>query len=512
MSIKSSLIALYNKQRLSRIESFRKFPEETQKHIFNELIKKTKQTIWGKLYGYKHVNSIADFQNNTPISTYDEFKPFIDKTMKGESNVLWTGKTKWFAKSSGTTTDKSKFIPITKESLYNCHYQGSKDVIAIYANNNPNTKLLGGKTITLGGSTTINNLSSNSYCGDLSAIMLKNAPLWSKFFRTPNAKTALINNFDIKVKKIVEKVKNDKNVVCFAGVPSWNLVLMREIIKSTDKDNLLKIFPKMELFMHGGTSFVQYRSIFEELIPSSNMHYMEIYNASEGFFAIQDNPHTDDMLLMLDYGIFYEFIPLSELAAAKHKALTISEVQTNIQYALVISTNGGLWRYLIGDVITFTSLYPHKIKITGRTQQYINSVGEELMVHNATEAINKACEKTQATVSEYTVAPIFMGNKTQAAHQWLIAFEQQPQSIENFIQELDAALKSTNSDYEAKRYKDSVLKQPEVIIASKNLFFNWMRQRGKLGGQNKIPRLSNTRQYMDELLELNNKQQNEQNN
>ncbi|MDY0281812.1 MAG: GH3 auxin-responsive promoter family protein [Salinivirgaceae bacterium] len=503
MSLLNTIVSWYGRNRTVEINRFRKHPEKTQRNIFLDLIRKSNTTTWGIEHSYKDIKTYRDFQNNVPLQEYNDIKPWIKRIREGEENVLWPGKVEWFAKSSGTTSDKSKFIPVTKEALKVCHFKGGKDVLSLYSKNNPKTGVLKGKTLTLGGSTKISNFKKKSSYGDLSAILINNAPFWTSFSRVPKPELALIEDFDEKIKRVIEATINE-NIVSIAGVPSWNLVLLREMLKYTGKTNILEVWPNMELFIHGGVSFIPYKSAYEELIPSLQMQYMETYNASEGFFAIQDDPASNDMLLMLDYGVFYEFIPLAEFDSNNPQTLTIGEVELNTPYALVISTNGGLWRYIIGDVVEFTSLYPHKIIITGRTKQYINAFGEELMVHNALEALEVANSATNATIKEFTVAPIFMNNKSEATHQWLIEFETMPENLTQFAEELDNALKAVNSDYEAKRFNNSIIKIPEIVIAAEGLFFEWMKQRGKLGGQNKVPNLSNNRQYMDDLLRINN--------
>lgn len=502
MSILNTVVTLYSRFRLQKIDWFRKHPEKAQYVVFKNLIKKAKRTAWGKLYNYTSIESISDFQKSVPLQEYDDIKPWLERIKQGERDVLWKGAVRWFAKSSGTTSDKSKFIPITKDSLKECHFRGGKDVLSIYRQNYPETKILRGKTLTLGGSTKIDCNRKKSFDGDLSAILITKAPFWTSFARVPNIEIALIDDFEDKISKITASTINE-NIVSIAGVPSWNLFLIREVLKATGKNNLLEVWPNIELFIHGGVSFTPYHDTYKELIPSEQMHYMETYNASEGFFALQDNPSTDDMLLMLDYGIFYEFIPLDQLENTSFIPLTVGEVKTNTPYAIVISTSGGLWRYIIGDVVEFTSLRPHKIKITGRTKQYINAFGEELMSHNAIEALKAASEKTNAKIKEFTAAPIFMNNNNKARHQWLIEFDVAPDNIDLFTETLDNSLKSLNSDYEAKRFKNSILDIPQIIIARKYLFYDWMKKRGKLGGQNKVPQLSNNRQFIDDLLAMN---------
>jgi hypothetical protein len=465
------------------------------------MIDKAKHTQFGKSYGFEDFNNIQDFQSRVPINDYEGIKPYVEQLRKGEKDLLWPGDIRWFAKSSGTTSEKSKFIPVSKEALEDCHFRGGKDVLAIYTDNYPDTRIFSGKGLTLGGSHQVDNFSNTSYYGDLSAILIENIPWWADFIRTPRQKVALIPEWEEKLEKLTNETLKE-NVTNLAGVPSWNLVMIRHILDFTGKNHLLEIWPNLELFSHGGVCFTPYREQFHKLIPSPDMHYLETYNASEGFFAIQDDPSRDDMLLMLDYGIFYEFIPIEDVNSSNPKAVTIAEIELNKNYAMVISTNSGLWRYLIGDTVTFTSTFPHKIKITGRTKHFINAFGEEVIIDNAEKALKIACEKTNAIISEYTAAPIYMGSDAKGAHEWLIEFESEPSDLNFFTTLLDNALCAINSDYEAKRYKGITLSPPIVRSMKKGTFFKWMKERGKLGGQNKVPRLSNNREYVDSLFEI----------
>lgn len=483
------------------MDLFRKYPGEVQQETFQKLITRAAETEWGKTYGYKNLQSLNDYQSAVPLQTYDDVKPYVDRLREGESNLLWPDEIKWFAKSSGTTNDKSKFIPVSAESLKDCHFKGARDVIAIYCNNNPDTRLFTGKGLTLGGSHKIDNYSAQSYYGDLSAILIENQPFWTEFIRTPSQEVALLEKFEEKLERIADE-STKENVTSIAGVPSWNLVMLKHLLNHTGKSNVLEIWPNLELFMHGGVSFSPYREQFMRLIPSQNMHYQEAYNASEGFFAIQDDPCDNSMLLMLDYGIFYEFIPLEEIGKASPKALSISETELNTDYALVISTNSGLWRYMIGDTVRFTSLFPHKLIISGRTRHYINVFGEEVMVDNADKALRIACDKTGAEITDYSAAPVFMSDEKQGAHEWVIEFDKPPADLDYFTDLLDHALMSINSDYEAKRYKNLTLDRPTIHAAKHGTFYTWLKEKGKLGGQNKVPRLSNERKYIEELIEI----------
>lgn len=501
----NKFIKLRFKSRYQEIEKFKNNPKTSQAGVFLELIKKSKNTIWGKRYNYSEMLSqdfdlaLANFQSSVPVSSYEKLYPDIEKVILGEENVLWPGKTKWLAKSSGTTNSKSKLIPITTESLKKCHYQGGEDVIALYLKSNPRSKLFSGKTLSVGGSFVDKKYSNDSSCGDLSAILIHNLPLWAKIFRAPRLATALLGDWEVKIDKIAKDAIK-KNITALAGVPSWTLVVLNRVLEITGKDNISQVWPNLELFIHGGVSFAPYREQFKKIIPSPKMNYFETYNASEGFFALNEKAGDDDMLLVLDSGIFYEFIPLTELDQEKPQALDVSRVKLGKTYALAISTNGGLWRYLIGDTVTITSLKPLKIKVAGRTKHFINVFGEELMVSNTDSALRLVSEKTGVMVLDYTVAPIFMENSNQGGHEWLIEFSNPPKDINIFITELDTALKSLNSDYEAKRFNDMILLPPKINIARSGLFYDWLKSKGKLGGQNKVPRLSNSRDYLEELL------------
>lgn len=499
MPIINSIINWLNIKRIYQIQLYREHPHEIQDEALSQLLEKARDTKWGRKYDFGSVSSVNEFKQRVPVQTYEDIKPFVDRLREGEKNLLWPGEIKWFAKSSGTTSDKSKFIPVSRESLEYCHLRGPKDVFALYIKNYPGTKVLMGKTLTLGGSHRVNNFSNNSFYGDLSAILIENVPFWTDFIRTPSSDIALIEEFEEKMDKIIE-VSLDQNVTSFAGVPSWYLVLLKRVLEKTGKKNILEVWPNLEVFTHGGVNFEPYREQYKKLIPSENMHYMEAYNASEGFFAIQDNPHRDDLLLMLDYGIYYEFIPMEDWGKENPRVLSLNEVEINKNYALVISTNGGLWRYILGDTVKFTCKFPYKIKITGRTKHFINAFGEEVIIDNAEQAIKIACQRTGAIVAEYTAGPVFMSENQKGAHQWIIEFEKSPDDIEHFTTALDNALQTLNSDYEAKRHRNLTLECPHIVVAPKDTFYNWMKNRGKIGGQNKIPRLVNNREYLDQLL------------
>jgi len=501
MPLINSIFSWVNVKRLHQIELFKKYPIDVQKEVFIKLIEQAMRTTWGVQYGYDSINSIEDYQQRVPISTYDDVKPYIGRLMEDEQNLLWPTEIKWFAKSSGTTSDKSKYIPVSYESLEDCHFRGGKDIIAFYTQQKPDNGILKGKGLTLGGSAEVNKFSNQSYFGDLSAVIIKNLPFWAQFIRTPAAEIALIPDFEEKLAKITSLTVNE-NVTSIAGVPSWNLVLLKAILDFTGKSNILEVWPNLELFTHGGVSFAPYRESFKKLIPSDSMNYLETYNASEGFFGIQDDLERDDMLLMLDLGIFYEFIPVEHIHDTNPPIYTVGDVELGVNYAMIITTNGGLWRYLIGDTIVFTTLYPHRIKISGRTKYYINAFGEEVIQENAENALMAACKETGAVIKEYTAGPMYMSDESKGGHEWMIEFETPPGSLEQFTQVLDRTMCSINSDYEAKRYKNITLMLPKVVSIEAGTFYLWMQKRGKLGGQNKIPRLANDRKYLDELTNI----------
>lgn len=487
---------------MHQIELFIKYPHEVQKEWFDKLIAAAKDTEWGRIYGYDSVKSYSDYVNKVPLQDYNSLKPFIDRTRRGDQNILWSGQIKWFAKSSGTTGDKSKFIPVTDESLQECHYNGGRDMVAIHCNNNPTTMLFTGKNLALAGSYQVDEFENyESYSGDLSAIVIQNLPVWAEFLRAPDLSIALINDWEPKLDKIVYATMNE-NITSIAGVPSWLLVLLTRILELKGKKYISEVWPNLEVFFHGGVNFMPYKEQFKKLFNSDSVHFLELYNASEGFFGIQDQAHSDELLLMLDYGIYYEFIPMTCWNNEK-KAVPLAEVKLNTNYAIVISTSAGLWRYVLGDTVKFTSLSPYRFKITGRTKHFINAFGEELIIENAESALQIACEKSKAVIREYTAAPSYMNGVSGGAHEWMIEFEHQPENIGYFGDVLDNALKSLNSDYEAKRYNNFILRPPLIHTAKHGLFYIWMKQNNKLGAQHKVPRLSNDRKLMEELLKLN---------
>ena len=498
MTIFNSVFTWIMKKRIHQIELFMKYPNEVQEEWFEQLTALASHTEWGKQYDYKNISNLRDFKNRVPIQNYDSLKPYIERMLAGERNVLWPSEIRWFAKSSGTTNDRSKFIPVSDEALQECHFKGGKDLLTIYFNNRPDTRMFTGKILTLGGSHQVSQLNADMSFGDLSAVIMKNLPLWAEFSRTPNLDITLMDNFEEKIEKVAMATK-DVNVTSLGGVPTWNILLFKRILEITGKKNMLEVWPNLELYFHGAVNFTPYREQFKALIPTDDMHYLETYNASEGFFGIQDTDSAD-MLLMLDYGIFYEFLPLENLHDDNPGTLTLDEVELDKNYALIISTNAGLWRYLIGDTIRFTSLSPFRIQITGRTKHFINAFGEELIIDNAERALDEACKQTGAIIRDYTAAPVYFDAKSNGAHEWIIEFEKKPAEFERFIDLLDETLRRINSDYDAKRFKDLALRRPIVRKAPQGTFFNWLKERGKLGGQHKVPRLAITREYVDSIL------------
>ncbi|WP_184544301.1 GH3 auxin-responsive promoter family protein [Mucilaginibacter sp. FT3.2] len=501
MTIFNSVFTWFMKKRIHQIELFMKYPNEVQEEWFEQLISMAESTEWGRKYQYKSIDNLTQFKERVPIQNYDTLKPYIERMLKGEKNVLWPSEIRWFAKSSGTTNDRSKFIPVSEEALEECHFKGGKDVLTIYFNNQPNARMFTGKVLTLGGSHQVSQFNNDTSFGDLSAVIMKNLPLWAEFHRTPQLDIALLDNFEEKLEKIAQATK-DVNVTSIGGVPTWNLVLFKRILEITGKKNMLEVWPNLEMYFHGAVNFGPYREQFKTLIPSDDMYYLENYNASEGFFGIQDTKEPGDMLLMLDYGIFYEFLPLENLHKENPQTLTLDEVELDKNYALIISTNAGLWRYMIGDTIKFSSLAPFRIRVTGRTKHYINAFGEEVIIDNAEQALEEACHQTGAIIREYTAAPVYFNGNDCGAHEWIIEFEKKPAEFERFVDLLDETLRRINSDYDAKRFKDLALRRPIVRRAPEGTFFNWMKEKGKLGGQHKVPRLANDREYVDSILKV----------
>ncbi len=496
----NSIASWFLKQRIHQIELFLKYPNEVQEELLMNLIRASENTFIGEKYDYHSIRNYVTFAERIPISSYEDLEPLIERTRQGEQNVFWETPIKWFAKSSGTTNAKSKFIPVSNEALEDCHYKGSKDLLCLYLNNNENSEMFTGKSLRLGGSSQIYE-NNNTFFGDLSAILIENMPIWAEFSSTPSSKISLMSEWETKMEAIISETINE-NVTSFAGVPSWMMVLMNRVIEKTGKENLMEVWPNLEVYFHGGVSFDPYRDQYQKILPKNNFKYYEIYNASEGFFAIQDLNNSSDLLLMLDYGIFYEFIPMDIFGTPNEIAIRLADVQLFKNYAIVITTNSGLWRYLIGDTVRFTSLNPYRIRVTGRTKHHINVFGEELMVENTDSAIAKACHVTNSEMKDYTVAPIFMKGKEKGAHEWMIEFKKKPENILEFQKTLDEILQTLNSDYEAKRYNNMTLNLLKINVARENLFYDWLKDNDKLGGQHKIPRLSNQRDYLEQLLDM----------
>lgn len=497
----NSVFSWFMKKRFHQIELFMKYPIEVQSEVFEKLIQAGKKTQWGVKHNYGQIHSVAAFRSNVPLQTYEDLKPYVARIKEGEQNLLWPSDIHWFAKSSGTTNDKSKFIPVSREALEDCHYKGGKDLLAMYNNNHPTNNVYSGKSLALGGSSTINEFRKDSYYGDLSSIIINNLPFWVEFRRIPDRNIALMDKWEDKIEVMAQSVK-DEDVTNIAGVPSWTLVLLRRILEITGKRNISEVWPNLELYMHGGVNFKPYKSQFEALISNKNMQYYQSYNASEGFFGIQDRKEADDMLLMLDYGIYYEFIPTEHSDDPNPQTIGLQDVEIGKNYEMVISTNAGLWRYRIGDTVAFTSKYPFRIAVTGRTKHFINAFGEELVIDNAEKALARACEITGAEVADYTAGPIYMEGNKKGGHEWLIEFEKEPESLPHFTEVLDAHLKSLNSDYEAKRTGDLSMIMPLVRVMPKGTFYNWLKFKNKLGGQHKVPRLANDRKFLEEILEV----------
>lgn len=499
MTIFNSVISWFMKKRMHQIELFMKYPHDVQEEWLRKLILSARNTEWGKKYDYASIQSYNSFASRVPLNEYPDLEPYVERMRKGEQNLLWSSEITWMAKSSGTTSHKSKFIPVSEESLEECHFKGGKDLLSIYCNNNPDTQIFNGKLLGMGGSHFPDNPEAGTMVGDVSAIIMENLPSWVELMRTPDLSIAMMSEWEEKIDQIA-RITSKENVTNITGVPSWTLVLLKHILEITGKKSIVEVWPNLELFIHGGVSFVPYRTQFANIIGKP-INYLETYNASEGFFGIQDRSEADDMLLMLDYGIFYEFIPLSDEGKGNPEPIPLHQVETGKNYAMVITTNSGLWRYQIGDTITFTDTDPYRIKITGRTRTFINAFGEEVIEDNALKALDQACEKTGALINEFTAAPVYFDQGKNGAHEWLIEFEKEPEDLTVFGEALDEALQSLNSDYEAKRYRNMVLNNPVIRVLPKGTFYQWLKNRDRLGGQYKIPRLSNNRNHLEEILQ-----------
>lgn len=497
-SFLNTVTTWFLKKRMHQIELFKKYPLEVQNEVLINLLKNAENTEFGKKYNFNSIKDYSSFSNNIPLTDYENFLKYIERSIKGESNIFWSSAIKWYAQSSGTTNSVSKFIPVSKESLEECHYKAGKDVLCLYVNNNKDSNLFSGKSLRLGGSKKLYE-NNNNYFGDLSAILIDNLPLWAEMLSAPNNEISLMDKWDEKIKAIINSTLNE-NITSLAGVPSWMLILLNKILEERNETTIKDIWENLEVYFHGGVNFDPYINQFKSVL-GDGVRFYETYNASEGFFAIQDRNDHNDMLLMLDYGIYFEFETLDN--KLKPKIINLSKVKLDTNYALIISTNAGLWRYKIGDTIKFTSLDPFRIKITGRTKSFINAFGEELIIENAENALNKTLLKHKSTIVEYTVAPSFISKKDSGCHQWLIEFEKKPSDISKFCEDLDKYLQELNSDYKSKRFKNITMKRLEIIVAKEKLFFEWLKFKNKLGGQNKIPRLCNDRMIIDELIKLN---------
>jgi GH3 auxin-responsive promoter len=500
MKLLSPAISSLARMRLWRIDGWKNNPLDAQREVLQDLVTSAQYTEFGRKYNFSELFNVRAFKEAVPIHEYNDLKPYIERMMNGEQNILWNTPVYWFAKSSGTTSDKSKFIPISDESLQDSHFKAAKDVLTMYYQCHPESELLTGKGLVIGGSHSVNPMNNEAQYGDLSAVLLQNTPFWGHWIRTPDLSIALMDEWENKIEKLAESTIKE-NVTSISGVPTWTLILFKRILELTGKKTITEVWPSLELYMHGGVSFIPYKEQFQKLI-GKKINYLDLYNASEGFFAAQDIPAEEGMLLFVDHGIFMEFMPVSEYGKENPQTIGLQDVEIGKNYALVISTNCGLWRYLLGDTVQFTSLKPFRIKVSGRLKHYMNAFGEEVIVDNSDQAITIACEKTGAVVNDYTAAPVYFSDASNGAHEWLIEFDKEPESLETFTNELDTALKNINSDYEAKRHKSIALRLPIVHALKKGTFAEWLRNKGKLGGQHKVPRLSNERKFLEEILFL----------
>ena len=502
MEVLNSFMTWIFKSRLGQIEKFKQEPHSVQRTTLVELLEAAKHTEFGKTHHFEKIKSYEDFAKRVPLFDYESFTPYLEKNIKGKQQVFWPSTIQWFAKSSGTTAGRSKYIPVSDESLEECHYKGGKDMVSLYVSNFPDTKVFTGKSLTVGGALEKDLLHPKGIAraGDVSAVIMHNLPIWAQFIRTPSLETALMSDWEAKIERMARETM-DENVTSIAGVPTWTVVLLQRILEIKKASHILEVWPNLEVFFHGAVAFGPYRNLFKELIPSDKMRYMETYNASEGFFGMQDQPDSDELLLLLDYGIFYEFILTEDLEKENPRVISLEGVEVGKNYALLISTNGGLWRYKIGDTVKFTSVLPYRFRISGRTKHFINAFGEEVIVENAEAAISYACEQTGATLTNFTAAPIyFEDSQSKGAHEWVVEFKSLPSDLENFADILDQHLREINSDYDAKRHKNLALQRLQLHAAPVGLFESWLAKKGKLGGQHKVPRLSNSREFMDEIL------------
>lgn len=499
MSIVENVIRWGLRRRWPKIQHFMKHPDEVQKRMFTKLVGLARNTEWGKTYHYKDIKRVEQFQERVPVSSYEDLYPYIERMLRGEQNILWSSKINWFAKSSGTTNARSKFIPVSRETLLKCHFRGGRDMLSLVMVNMPDTRTFWGKGLSIGGSLSPNPHWPGTYFGDVSAVIVNQLPRWAQFMRAPKLETALMPNWEEKIETMAKEAI-PQNITSALGVPTWTIVLFQRILEITGAKNIKEVWPNFEIFVHGAVAFHPYRELFDTIVPG--IRYMETYNASEGFFGLQDDLSRDDMLLLLDYDIFYEFIPLSEIHKDHPKAYTIEEVELDKNYAMIISNSSGLWRYQIGDTVKFTSLSPYRIKITGRTKHFINAFGEEVIIENAEAAITEACNATGAVMTNFTAGPVYLGNNSKGGHEWIIEFANPPSNIDSFSNVLDKKLREVNSDYDAKRHLDLALIKPIIHSVPEGTFYQWLKKRGKIGGQSKVPRLANSRIYLDEILDL----------
>lgn len=498
MRLLNTIASTYLSNRQFLINRWTQTPHKNQEDVLKKLVGKARNSVWGQEHAYAKTSNISEFKKRVPLQDYDSLKPYINRCLAGEQNILWSQPIRWFAKSSGTTSDKSKFIPISKDALRQCHFKGGIDSMTLYCHSHPKTKVYSGKAIIMGGSHSINHLNEHSQYGDLSAVLMQNMPYFAKYLNEPKLSIALQDNWEQKLEQMVQTTVH-QNITHLAGVPTWTVLLIKRLLEVTGKSHLLEVWPNFELYIHGGVSFTPYREQFADLIPKDKVRYWQTYNASEGFFAVQDLPNREDMLLLLNHGIFYEFLPVEKLEEENPETLQLEEVEMGKNYALIISTNAGLWRYMIGDTVQFTTLLPYRIKVSGRTKHFINAFGEEVIIDNADQAIDKACMTTGAKVQEYMAAPVYFSASENGTHEWLIEFDQAPNDLLQFAQILDSKLQELNSDYEAKRFKDMAMRFPIVQAVPKGTFYRWLKKRGKLGGQHKIPRLANHRRHLEEI-------------
>jgi len=500
VSVINAMVKAYLDSRMDRLHQTAEKSDQFQAETLQTLLSKGRETLFGADHRFENIRDYDQFRKLVPIRSYESIFPYIERSLNGERNVLWPGSIRWFAKSSGTTNDRSKFIPVTKESLDECHYKGGRDVLTCYNAWQPEHTLFEGKSLVLSGS--LHTAADSPFqAGDISAVLLENMPWWMHYFRAPSKEIALMGNWEEKLDRLAEAIIPE-DITFLSGVPSWMLVLLKRVLELEGKTQLREVWPNLQLFIHGAVNFAPYRPLYQNLSAGNEIHYLETYNASEGFFALQDRENKNDMLLMTDYGVYYEFVPLNKLDQPEEHVVPLESVELGKAYALVITTNAGLWRYLIGDTVEFTSLRPYRLRIVGRTKHFINAFGEELMVENAETALAIACQQCHASIREFTVAPIFQTAHQPGGHEWLIEFEEAPSNLPIFAERLDSELRKVNADYDAKRTGNFAMGLPQIHAVEKGLFYRWMSSRGKTGAQHKVPRLSNDRIWIEQLQAL----------